>query len=80
MMISPLHLPHPPPPIGGGEGPPLPWLILPILRGPPGPGLYNITCYHGNITNITNPCPLLLDELVEESPFPGLTSVLKLNK
>lgn len=32
------YLPHPPPPIGGGEGP-LPWLILPSLRGPPGPGL-----------------------------------------
>ena len=32
------YLPHPPPPIGGGEGP-LPWLTLPILRGPPGPGL-----------------------------------------
>lgn len=36
------HLPHPPPPIGGGLGP-APWFILPILLLPPGGpgGLYN---------------------------------------
>ena len=44
------YLPHPPPPIGGGDGPP-PWRTLPSRRGPPGPGLliYSYWAYNGGV-------------------------------